>query len=86
MPKNVRPFWIETKVDGGSAPKGTGPKSGTGGFRTVILMREKGSVAEGVVITGDVVTRDGERFCRLWLETKNEKGGTTSQLLREVEA
>jgi hypothetical protein len=51
MPKNVRNFWIEADVDGGT-PIGAGPKSKDGGFSLSIFMRDKGFVKRVANISG----------------------------------
>lgn len=55
MPRNVRNFWIETTVDGQKTPaKGTGPIRKDGGFRTVVLMRNNGSIVRALELDGYV--------------------------------
>jgi len=59
MPRNVRNFWIEAKIDGYKNPITFGPKRKDGGFHMVINQRNKGKVTTGAIIQG-YVTEEGK--------------------------
>lgn len=44
MPRNVRNFWIEARIDGRADALVGGPVGKEGGFDLTILMRDKGEV------------------------------------------
>lgn len=50
--RNVRNFWIRTKVDGRKTVDETGPHDINGGFTTTITVRDKGQVAHALRVTG----------------------------------
>lgn len=55
MPKNIRPFWIDAKIDGRETSLSGGPASRDGGFDMDVLQRSKGSVFKALSIRGSVV-------------------------------
>ncbi len=59
MPRNVRNFWIEAKIDGYKNPIKFGPKRKDGGFHMVINQRNEGKVTTGAIIEG-YVTESGQ--------------------------
>lgn len=76
MPQNVRNFWIETTVDGQrTPPKGQGPQSKDGGFRTVVLMRDDGDVTRVLEMEGYV--RNGNLCLRITPELRRQKSATS---------
>lgn len=52
MPRNVRNFWLELTVDGKSTRVETGPMAKDGGFKLVILQRDKGSNIHAMEVQG----------------------------------
>jgi len=57
MPRCVRNFWIETKVDGRKTQSsGQGPRGAGDGFTTTIYQRDQGDVCHVVEIVGNVTT------------------------------
>jgi hypothetical protein len=52
MPRNVRNFWLVLEVDGKRARVETGPISKSGGFKLVVLQRDKGSVVRTMEVEG----------------------------------
>ena len=85
MPRTVRNFWIDLNIPG-RTPIGAGPKAKDAGFRAVVYIRENASVAEGLVITGDIVTKeDGLRYTRLWV-TDGISGKTNLVAERRADA
>jgi hypothetical protein len=55
MPRNVRNFWIETRIregDGWRDAKATGPLGKDGTFTTSISIRKEGEVFEALTIEG----------------------------------
>lgn len=62
MPRNVRNFWLELRVDGATTAVETGPRAANGGFRLTILQRSKGDIVralevEGRNVNGELVLR-----------------------------
>lgn len=58
----TRNFWVSTKADGVIHAQETGPKSGQGGFETIILLREHGTISEARIrIKGYALTSGGLR-------------------------
>lgn len=56
MPRNVRNWWIEGKIDGRSAEFSGGPQSKDGGFTLKILQRDKGNIVTALHINGRVLS------------------------------
>lgn len=54
MPKHVRNFWIETRIDGRQTKDASGPAAKDGGFETTIKIRNKGSVEVALKVVGRV--------------------------------
>jgi len=52
MPRNVRNFWLELTVDGKTSRVETGPQARDGGFRLVILQRDKGGIIRAMEVDG----------------------------------
>lgn len=52
MPRNVRNFWLELSIDGSATRVETGPKAKDGGFKLVILQRDKGGIVRAMEIDG----------------------------------
>lgn len=46
----VRPFYIDTRIDGRATPLAGGPKSGIGEMRTEITQRSEGSIVTAFTI------------------------------------
>lgn len=53
MPRNVRNFWIDLRVDGKATRVETGPVSKEGGFEARVLMRHNGSVVDAASLWGN---------------------------------
>lgn len=49
MPRNVRNFWVETRVDGRG---NQGPSKADGGFSTTVYIRNAGDVQCALVLRG----------------------------------
>lgn len=71
MPRNVRNFWIDGRIDGRSADLSGGPQSKDGGFSLTIYQRNKGEVMEALRINGRVLS-DGS----LKLEAETTDGAS----------
>jgi len=56
MPRNVRNFWIEAKVDGRKTPIAFGPQGKDGGFELTVHMRNKGEVERVLTMSGWVAS------------------------------
>lgn len=52
MPRNVRNFWLELRVDGATTAVETGPRAADGGFRLTILQRSKGDIVRAMTVEG----------------------------------
>jgi hypothetical protein len=76
MPRNVRNFWIETRVDG-AEPRAMGPKASGGGFTQDILMREKGEPSATVIQLRGRVTATGETELQIVEYTPGPDGWPT---------
>lgn len=50
MPRNVRNFWLDGRIDGRTAVLSGGPGARSGGMRLVIYGRNKGSVEQAAVV------------------------------------
>lgn len=59
MPRNVRNFWIEARIDGKKTPIATGPRRKDGGFSMTIYMRNEGGVETAVRVYGSARFGDG---------------------------
>lgn len=59
MPRNVRNFWIEVKVDGRKSQIATGPTGKDGGFYLRVLVRENGAISERVLAVEGRALSDG---------------------------
>jgi len=59
MPRNVRNFWIRTRVDGRETVDATGPVSKDGGFETAILWRDGGTPAPCLSVQGFTTEEPG---------------------------
>ena len=44
MPRCVRNFWLDARIDGRTNPLSSGPKGRDGGFQLAILSRDRGEV------------------------------------------
>jgi hypothetical protein len=55
MPRNVRNFWIEAKVDGSTKPIAFGPQAADGGFTLTVYMRDAGGVTRALELDGHAV-------------------------------
>lgn len=55
MPRNVRNFWIEGRVDGRSSQIATGPIRSDGGFSLSVLMRDDGGIVRALTLDGRVI-------------------------------
>lgn len=77
MPRNVRNFWLDLRVDGKSMAVQTGPRHKDGGFKLLIYMRDRGAVQYGLSIVG-LCGPDG----RLTLQAYSEGKSITKQTRR----
>lgn len=64
----VRNFWIEADIDGRKTSLEGGPRSKDGGFNLTVYIRDHGSIAKALRVTGEEV--DGK--LRLWVEQGDE--------------
>lgn len=71
MPRNVRPFWAEVRIDGQKTKLAGGPKSLDGGIEATFKIREEGSVSPSrLYVKG---TRNGDTLTlRAWIEKPGE--------------
>ena len=51
MPRNVRNFWVDLKVDG-NQPVATGPRNKDGGFSLIVFQRTNGDIMRAIEING----------------------------------
>jgi hypothetical protein len=58
MPRNVRNFWLELKVDGKKSKVATGPVAKDGGFTLVVRQRCDGGITKAGTLRG-VALLDG---------------------------
>jgi hypothetical protein len=58
MPRNVRNFWIDAKIDGQKSTLSGGPKNKEGGFSMVIKQRDNGTIIKAFTVDG-WVKKDG---------------------------
>lgn len=49
MPRCVRNFWLDARIDGRRSPFASGPKSRDGGFHLRIQHRDHGEIADDVL-------------------------------------
>ena len=56
----VRPFWIESRIDGRSTTMGGGPANKFGGAFTKILQRDKGTASTVAVVKQSSFNKDGK--------------------------
>lgn len=81
MPRNVRNFWIDARIDGRSARLEGGPQAKDGGFSLVIRQRDNGGIVTALHVDGRVLS-DG----RICLDVQAEQaegtiGGATFRVL-----
>lgn len=63
---NVRNFWLELTVDGGTKRIETGPRSKDGGFSLTILQRDKGGIVRTLEVHGIAEESGGLRLAVHW--------------------
>ena len=59
MPRSVRSYWVEPRVDGRGAMSGFGPKAKNGGMEAVVKMRHNGRI---VTVAKLVFRADGDEL------------------------
>lgn len=57
MPRNVRNFWLELRVDGRATVIQAGPRAKNGGFHLTIKQRDEGNIVTSMIVTGIVTER-----------------------------
>lgn len=81
MPRNVRNFWVELRVDGKQTRIETGPQAKDGGFELVVLQRDQSSIIRALEVSGRV-TSDGRIV--LLAESFKPKDGPGGELRIET--
>lgn len=77
LPRNVRNFWLEGRVDGRQSRIRTGPVSAGGGFELRVSIRDGGIIHGAVYLSGDA-SPDGSLTLRI--------GGPDGEILGTVRA
>ena len=81
MPRNVRNFWVECKIDGQKTRLAGGPRSKDGGFSLTIYQRRRGNVEVAFSIEGRADT-DGRIFTRVVPVLDSSRDVTTTTTAR----
>lgn len=61
MPRCVRNFWLDARIDGRRSRFASGPRSKDGGFTLDIYLRERGDIA-GAPLRVQGACRDGRLY------------------------
>lgn len=65
MPRNVRNFWFNARIDGRATAVSGGPKGKRDGFEMTVYMRGDGQVGEVLQLRGQA-NEDGVLVFRVW--------------------
>jgi hypothetical protein len=82
MPRNVRNWWIEARIDGRTTRIACGPQSKIGGIEIRILQRNAGNIIEAVDVWG--VAEDNGRLSLHARYGKDVKDAMKNKTVGEV--
>ena len=80
MPRNVRNFWIEGRVDGRKSNPGFGPQAKDGGFVVDVFQRNDGAVVKAGQLQG-FAHSDG-RLVLCWWDSGSGEQRTLFETMR----